>query len=56
MRKFTEIKIITLNKSYGEHFISYKDFSGNNLEYKENNEIISLKKLAMLKRQFTYTI
>jgi hypothetical protein len=56
MRNFIEIKIITLNKSYGEHFISYKDFSGNNLEYKENNEIISIKKLEMLKRQCVYKI
>jgi hypothetical protein len=56
MRNFIEIKIITLNKSYGEHFISYKDFSGNNLEYKENNEILSKKKLAMLKIQGLYTI
>ncbi len=56
MRKFIEIKIITLNKSYGEHFISYKDFSGNNLEYKENNEIISIKKLAILKRQGIYSV
>ena len=51
-----EIKIITLNKSYGEHFISYKDFSGNNLEYKENNKIISIKKLAILKRQGIYSV
>jgi hypothetical protein len=56
MRKFMEIKIITLNKSYGEHFISYKDFSGNNLEYKENNKIISIKKLAILKRQGIYSV
>jgi hypothetical protein len=56
MRKFIEIKIITLNKSYGEHYISYKNFSGKNLEYKENSEIISIKKLAMLKRQGIYDI
>ena len=56
MRKFMEIKIITLNKSYGKHFISYKDFSGNDLVYKENNEIISRKKLTILKRQGVYEI
>ena len=50
-----EIKIITLDKSYGEHFISYKDYSGNNLEYKENNEIISIKKLIILKKQGVHT-
>lgn len=56
MRKFIEIKIITRNKSYGEHFISYKDYSGNDLEYKENYQIISSKKLALLRRQGIYTI
>ena len=40
MRKFINIKIITLNKSYGENFISYKDYSGKNLKYKENYDII----------------
>lgn len=56
MRNFIEIKIITLNKSYGEHFISYRDFSGKNLEYKENNEILSIKKLVMLRRQELYMV
>ena len=56
MRKFINIKIITLNKSYGENFISYKDYSGKNLKYKENYDIISTKKLALLKRQGIYTI
>ena len=56
MRKFMEIKIITLNKSHGEHFICYKDFSGNELKFKKNNEIVSLKKLVMLKKQGIFEI
>jgi hypothetical protein len=49
MRNFIDIKIITLHKSDGKNYISYKDFSGNNLEYKENNEIVSKEKLDLLK-------
>lgn len=49
MQKFIEIKIITLNKSQGDDYISYKDFSGNDLKYKENNEIIKKEKLDLLK-------
>ena len=56
MRNYIDIHIITLNKSYGSNFISYKDFSGNNLEYKENREIINIKKLEMLKNQGIYRI
>ena len=56
MRNFIEIKIITLNKSFGNDFISYKNFSGKSLEYKENNKIICAKKLALLRRQGIYTI
>ena len=47
MRNFIEIKIITLNKSFGNDFISYKNFSGKSLEYK-NDKII-------LKNAFTET-
>tara|TARA_B100001989_G_scaffold253028_1_gene237586 strand:- start:359 stop:1231 length:873 start_codon:yes stop_codon:yes gene_type:complete len=56
MRNFIEIKIITLNKSFGNDFISYRNFSGKSLEYKENNKIICAKKLALLRRQGIYTI
>ena len=49
MRQFVEIKVITLKKSYGENYISYKDFFGKDLEYKENFEIVSREKLEILK-------
>ena len=49
MRKFVDIKIITFNKSDGTNYISYKDFSGNDLEYKENIEIVEKEKLELLK-------
>jgi hypothetical protein len=56
MRKFIEIKIITLNKSYGKNYISYKDFSGEKLEYKENIEIIKPEKKDLLHKLGLYNI
>ena len=56
MRKFIDIKIITLNKSNGNNFISYRDYSGKDLEYKENIQIISTKRLELLKSRGIYKI
>lgn len=56
MRKFIEIKIITLNKSYGENYISYKDFSGEKLQFKENIEIIKSEKKHLLHKLGLYNI
>lgn len=48
MRQFIEIKVIAQNKSHGENYISYKDFFGKDLKYRENFEILSKKKLEIL--------
>ena len=50
MRNFIDIKIITQKKSNGTDYISYKDFSGKNLDYKENNEVTKNEKLDILEK------
>lgn len=50
MKTFIEIKIITFQHSFEENYISYKDFTGKDLEYRENTEIIRKEKIDIFTR------
>ena len=54
MRKFIEIKVITKNQSFGDNFISYKDFTGKELAYKENYEIMKKEKLKEISKLYPW--
>ena len=54
MRKFIEIKVITKNQSFGDNFISYKDFTAKELAYKENYEIMKKEKLKEISKLYPW--
>lgn len=54
IRKFIEVKVITKNQSSGDNFISYNDFTGKELAYKENYEIMKKEKLKEISKLYPW--